>query len=81
MRKSLTSHSAQVPQIGEAMRGAAGECWSRVSNARPRVRLARVGASAPGGRLWTSSTSVFQPPQAGHRPDHLVWAPPQDWQT
>ena len=62
------------------MRGGAAVSVSRVSKFRPRVLLALVGASAPGGLEVTSSTSEFQALHAGHWPAHLVWAAPHDWQ-
>jgi hypothetical protein len=42
--------------------------------------LGLAGDSAPGGRLWPSSTSVFQALQAMHWPAHLADAAPHDWQ-
>jgi hypothetical protein len=39
-----------------------------------------VGASAPGGRLEISSTSVFHAPHDAHCPAHFEWTAPQLWQ-
>ena len=63
------------------IRGGTKVSDSSVWKARPLVRVALVGARAPGGRLCTSSTRLFQVPQAWHWPAHLEWAPPQAWQT
>ena len=63
------------------MRGGAGTSSSSPWKLTPRARLDLLGASAPGGRLWTSSTRVFQALQAGHWPAHLLCTAPQDWQT
>jgi len=49
-----------------SMRGGVSPWLSRVSKATPRVFVARVGASDPGGREVTSSTSVFHAPQPSH---------------
>jgi hypothetical protein len=40
-----------------------------------------AGAKAPGGRLLTSSTRLFQAEQAAHWPAHLEETAPQVWQT
>src|ERR1051325_8234272 len=50
---------------------------SSSANGRPLLRL----APAPAGIAAASSTIVFHPPHASHRPDHLEDAAPHDWQT
>ncbi len=62
------------------MRGSSVFSASSVSKLRPRALVALDGARAPGGRLWTSSTSEFQALHAVHWPAHLEWTAPQVWQ-
>ena len=65
----------------------AGQCtacgaWNSLVEERtsgpPGALAPLAGASAPGGRLETSSTMVFQPLQAVHWPDHLAATAPHD---
>jgi hypothetical protein len=58
------------------MRAGEGVSSSSPSKASPRALAARLGASAPGGRLVSSSTSVFHAPQPAHWPAHFDWAEP-----
>src|SRR5262245_56473359 len=46
---------------------------------RPLGRLAPLAPEA--GIPAASSMMVFHSPQLSHRPDHLAWTAPQDWQT
>ena len=67
-----------IPQFGTLvrMKAAGTTIYGLIS----KIWL-RDGASAPGGRVWSSSTREFQALQAGHWPAHLVCVAPQDWQT